>query len=101
MTADFNSHMLAATILVTGRVQGVGFRWWAQDAARQLGLTGSAKNLPDGRVELRIQGETEALHRMIGLTIEQPTRGSRPGRVDDFEIRWREVEPGQAGFRCY
>ena len=37
---------------VVGRVQGVGFRWYVQQAATQLGLTGTVRNMRDGRVEV-------------------------------------------------
>lgn len=92
--------MLAATIIVTGRVQGVGFRWWAQSTARRLGVTGSATNLPDGRVELRLQGSSSAVQEMITAAITQPPTGERPGRVDDFELHWRDPVTGEIGFRC-
>jgi len=42
--------------LVSGRVQGVGFRAFVADAARNLGLAGLARNLPDGRVEVVAEG---------------------------------------------
>jgi acylphosphatase len=47
--------------LVTGRVQGVGFRWWTRQAAVRLGLTGTVRNLPDGRVEIHVAGDPVAL----------------------------------------
>ena len=47
--------------LVSGRVQGVGYRSFVLDHARGLGLTGWTRNLPDGRVEVLAQGSDEAL----------------------------------------
>ena len=47
--------------LVAGRVQGVGYRWFARGEATRLGLVGYAANLPDGRVEVVAQGEPPAL----------------------------------------
>ena len=44
-------------IVFYGRVQGVGFRYYAVNKANQLGLTGWVKNLPDGTVEMEVQGE--------------------------------------------
>jgi len=47
--------------LVSGRVQGVGFRFFAQHQAEQLGVTGYVQNLPDGRVEVLASGSREQL----------------------------------------
>ena len=51
-------------VFVTGKVQGVGFRWNARDYASKLGLTGWVRNLPDSRVELCFQGEQGAVNKM-------------------------------------
>lgn len=48
---------------VSGEVQGVGFRWSAQREGARLGLVGSVRNLPDGRVEAVAQGDDAALQR--------------------------------------
>jgi acylphosphatase len=47
--------------LVSGMVQGVGFRWFVARHARSLGLSGYARNLPDGRVEVVVSGSDAAL----------------------------------------
>jgi acylphosphatase len=47
--------------LVSGMVQGVGFRWFVARHARSLGLNGYARNLPDGRVEVVVNGPEAAL----------------------------------------
>jgi acylphosphatase len=46
---------------VSGMVQGVGFRWFVARHARSLGLSGYARNLPDGRVEVVVNGPERAL----------------------------------------
>ncbi len=48
-----------------GRVQGVGFRWTARSFALESGLAGSVKNLPDGTVELIVQGPQEKIGQLI------------------------------------
>ena len=52
-------------IVFYGRVQGVGFRYYAVNNANQLGLTGWLKNLPDGTVEMEVQGEEPLIDQLI------------------------------------
>jgi len=52
-------------ILVTGRVQGVGFRYFTQQTAESLGLTGWVRNLPGGEVEITAQGDEKEVKRFI------------------------------------
>lgn len=52
-------------IVFYGRVQGVGFRYYAVNKANQLGLTGWVKNLPDGTVEMEVQGEKPFIDQLI------------------------------------
>jgi acylphosphatase len=65
---------LARRFLISGRVQGVGFRWFARDAAAREGVTGWVRNLDDGRVEALVEGEAEAVTRM-----ERALRSGPPG----------------------
>jgi acylphosphatase len=46
---------------VTGRVQGVGFRWWTRALGTRLGLSGSVRNLPDGSVVVHARGTDDQL----------------------------------------
>ncbi len=59
-------------IIVTGRVQGVGFRYFTVRCANNLGLCGWVRNLPDGGVEAVIQGQNEKIEEMIELLQEGP-----------------------------
>lgn len=59
-------------LLVNGRVQGVGFRWFVREAARRHRLSGWVRNLPDGSVELEVSGEDGAYHEFLGTIREGP-----------------------------
>jgi acylphosphatase len=90
--------MQRATIFVRGRVQGVGFRWWARARALELGLVGFARNLTDGRVEICAQGPIEAIERLRDLIREEPSTTGRPGRVQACVVQSGALRPGLAGF---
>ena len=72
--------------LVSGLVQGVGFRWFAARHARSLGLAGYARNLPDGRVEVVVSGPEERLPALERLLRAGPANA----QVQDVE---RSPEP--------
>ena len=57
---------------IHGRVQGVGFRWWVRQHARDLGLVGTVQNRPDGSVEVVATGSAEALATLRGLLQQGP-----------------------------
>lgn len=91
--------MQRVTIFVRGRVQGVGFRWWARARALELGLVGFARNLADGRVEICAQGPREAVERFRALIEEEPSTTRRPGRVQACAVQSGDLKPGLAGFQ--
>ena len=70
--------------VVHGDVQGVGFRYFVQRTARQLGLTGWVRNNDDGSVELVAEGARQKLEE-LRRAVE---RGPRMARVDRVETRW-------------
>lgn len=76
----------ALRALVSGVVQGVGFRWSARDKAASLGLSGWVRNTEDGRVELVAEGGAEELERFSGWLREGPP-GARVERVETEAIR--------------
>lgn len=82
------------TAWVHGRVQGVGFRWWTRSRALDLGLRGSAANLPDGRVEVVAEGAQEACDRLLGML----RSGETPGQVDTVVERWSPPRGDVVGF---
>ena len=72
----------ARRYVVSGRVQGVGFRYFAEATAARENLHGWVRNLPDGRVEASAEGEADALERF-----ERALRHGPPGaRVEQLEI---------------
>ena len=81
---------------IVGRVQGVGFRWFVGRHAGRLGLTGFARNLADGRVEVVAAGSEAALD-----ALEAELRhGPSGARVDDLaRSEASEAEAGTDGFR--
>jgi acylphosphatase len=62
----------ARRLLVSGRVQGVGYRWFALRAAQEIGLVGWVRNLPDGRVEALAEGSDEQLERFVARLRKGP-----------------------------
>lgn len=73
---------------MSGRVQGVGFRYFAQDAARREGLHGYVTNLDDGSVEAVAEGEAESVERFERALRRGPSRS----RVEHVMVD--EIEPG-------
>jgi len=72
MTKPAGQPIDARRWLVRGRVQGVGYRYFAQRAAVELGLTGYARNLDDGRVEVYAVGPVSKLSEMAGRLYRGP-----------------------------
>ena len=82
------------TAYVDGRVQGVGFRMWVCRHGEKLGLSGTATNLVDGRVEVVAEGDEQALRELLILL-----RGSSaPGRVTNVAERWATPQGRLSGF---
>ena len=97
------SHVRGWRWIVSGRVQGVSYRYYTQEIARQLELTGWVRNLPEGTVEVQVAGDSAVLEQFR----EQLREGPRFAVVDDiaeepldpdrlvrdlghraFEVRW-------------
>ncbi|MFC5721164.1 acylphosphatase [Streptomyces gamaensis] len=83
------------TAWVRGRVQGVGFRWFARENALRIGgLTGFASNLADGRVQVVAEGTREGCERLLDWL----RTGDTPGRVEGVTEIWGEPRGGYGGF---
>jgi acylphosphatase len=87
--------IVARRYLVSGRVQGVGFRYFVQDAAVREGVSGFVRNVPGGRVEAQVEGEIEAVTRVERALAQGP-----PGaRVDDLSVEPVPPTGRVSGFR--
>lgn len=75
--------MMARSIRVSGKVQGVWFRDWTVQTARALGISGWVCNRRDGSVEVLAMGDASNMQRFI----EQLHEGSPPSRVDRVEVK--------------
>jgi len=76
--------LTSATVIVSGKVQGVYYRKFAQESAIRLGLAGSARNLPDGRVEIVAEGLRDAIEELIGLLQQGPAFAN----VEGLNVSW-------------
>jgi acylphosphatase len=76
---------------VSGRVQGVGFRFFVEDEARNLGLCGWVRNLRSGDVEVKASGPEEDLK----LLIQRLQQGPALSRVTGFEVDWGGEETNE------
>src|SRR5512132_95880 len=93
----------AAEIIVEGRVQGVGYRNFAQRKAGQLALRGYVMNLKDGRVRVRVEGSREAVEDLVRHLEKGPplarvetvsvTWRAPTGRFTSFNVRYAEFDP--------
>jgi acylphosphatase len=87
----------AVTIKVTGRVQGVSFRWYARQEAERLGVAGWVRNDPDGTVAGLVEGDDEAVDAMVAWCRQGPSYAAvrdvavtdvKPTGARAFEIRY-------------
>lgn len=93
MSASSAQDEVAAVATVSGRVQMVGFRFWTRSTALSLGVSGSATNLPDGNVEVVLEGPVERVESML----QRLGDGPPSARVDDVQVEWgRPI--GRSGF---
>ncbi len=75
-----------AHLFISGRVQGVNFRYYTVQEARSRGLAGWVRNLPDGRVEAVIEGAEASVEAMV----EWCRKGPPAARVDHVEVNWEQ-----------
>lgn len=76
-----------AHIVISGEVQGVGFRWSTQAEARRLGLSGWVRNLSNGTVEVLAEGTRKT----VDALVEWCKTGPSLGRVTAVDVNWKET----------
>jgi acylphosphatase len=86
---------VAKRYLISGRVQGVGYRFFTEEAARHESIDGWVRNLRDGRVEVEAEGDADAMVRFE----ERLRRGPISARVDQLDVVERTAASTEAGFR--
>jgi len=87
----------AITATVTGRVQGVGYRYAVVHVAQELGLVGWVRNTPDGSVETWAQGDGPALEQLIAFL----RRGPRSARVRSIDVLSVDPDASLHGFAVH
>ncbi|MCX7716973.1 MAG: acylphosphatase [Candidatus Sumerlaeaceae bacterium] len=94
MTGKKQPPTLSLYATVSGRVQGVGFRYWVIQEALSLGLRGWVRNLSDGRVDLEAVGDEAALKELERrLWIGPPV-----ARVDEVTVEYQPATKAYSGF---
>jgi acylphosphatase len=87
--------LVARRVLITGRVQGVGFRFFVEARAAAEGIHGWVRNLDDGRVEALLEGDREAVDRVQSAL----WRGPSGARVDEVDVETATPSGRASGFR--
>ena len=87
--------MHRVTLVVRGRVQGVGFRWFVRQEAERLALHGSVWNRRDGAVEVEAEGPRQRLEALLASV----RRGPPGARVTDVDVSWDEGTARHDDFR--
>lgn len=84
-------------ILVSGLVQGVGYRAFVEGEACRLGLVGGVRNLEDGRVEVAVEGERTTVESFMGAL----RTGPRLARVKTLQVEWEPPAGRYVGFQIW
>jgi acylphosphatase len=83
--------MICARIRISGRVQGVGYRYYTRRCAKELGVTGWVRNLPGGGVEALLEGERQKVGEMLNLLKTGPSQAIVSG-MDLSELECKGYE---------
>jgi len=79
-----SENLASAEILVSGIVQGVGYRYFVRRVAAPLVLKGYVLNMPDGRVKVRVEGDKNSIQGLI----KHLHQGPLGARVDEVQVKW-------------
>lgn len=82
--------------IVSGRVQGVGYRYFAAHVADRLGVVGTIRNIPDGQVEAIAEGDEESLNHFLSELRKGPARAD----VTGIFTAWSEPAGNFLGFEA-
>jgi acylphosphatase len=85
---------VARRLLISGRVQGVGFRYFIEARANAEGAHGWVRNLPDGRVEVMVEGDQESVDHVEAAA----RRGPSGATVEDVDVEMRTPSHRATGF---
>ena len=89
-----SERMASAHVVISGLVQGVGYRWFVTRKAKEYNLTGYVKNLYNGDVEVEAEGQKA----MILDFVRDLRVGPRSGHVTDMKIDWDEYKGRYGSF---
>ena len=86
MQMESNQNINNFKAIVSGFVQGVGYRWHITEAAGSMNLSGTIRNLRDGSVEIWAEGEQDELSQLVGVIWQGPALA----KVKGLDIHWSE-----------
>jgi len=92
---QYNQGKARAHIWISGQVQGVFFRDATRKKAEDLRITGWVRNLPDGRVEAILEGDKEAVDKII----EWAKEGPDTARIEEVEVKWENYKDEFSSFQ--
>lgn len=82
------SELACARVLISGRVQGIGFRYFVSSTASNFAVKGYVRNLDTGDVELEVEGDKKEVYNFLMAVREGP----RHGKVERLQTEWKPFE---------
>lgn len=82
-------------IVFEGRVQGVGFRYFTTQTAKSLNMTGTVRNLSNGKVEVEIQGDSETFDQFLQKILQ----GNGFSRIEDYSLKEIPIQTKEKDFK--